>query len=44
MISALHEAKATIHQLYFMRGCEAEGEYSEWVSDIDDAIAKAEGR
>lgn len=41
MFDALHAARGTIKQLYSMRGCEAEGEFEEWVDFIDAAIAKA---
>jgi hypothetical protein len=41
MLDALHAARDTIKQLYSMRGCEAEGEFGEWVDFIDAAVAKA---
>jgi hypothetical protein len=42
MAAALRSARETIHQLYNMRGCEAEGEFSEWVADIDAALSNPE--
>lgn len=43
MFDALHAARDTIRQLYSMRGCEAEGEFEEWVDFIDAALSKATG-